>query len=396
MNAVLPRNVSPYLPALLALLLLACAHFKYVRLQRAEDSFYAFTQRAGRGELDGARASIEAAVAESPDNAHYLSNDALLHERMLRREFDFASFASPALNADERQHVEAGIQLYRRVLELNPYDDHACHNLGWLNWLAGRRQEALDYLGRANALDSDFPLYRISLGLVREYGGESAAADEQYAQALRSSPSVADSPFFLELRGRSPERAERLIAGAVSYFEEQVRRGAGTPAKAKLGKLYLDTQPERATRLLEEAAAELPSLARPWANLGYLYEQRGDAARAERSYRKALFIDQDVPTILRLGNLYERQQRTQEAVNQYRWAVNTWSNQSSTHASRVRRIYHSRFTLRDDIIPKGMSVYASPTFDMVGTCEKLSAMLRQAGKQDTAAYYEKLAREYEP
>ncbi len=390
------RNVWPYLPALLALLLLAGAHFKYARLQAAEESFYAFTQQAGRGDLDAARVSIDAALAASPDNAHYLSNAALLHERTLRRPFDFASFASPAPDADERRHVEAGIELFRRVLELNPFDDHACHNLGWLYWLAGRRAEALEYLSRANELDSDFPLYRVSLGLVREYGGDPSAADEEYARALRSSPSVADSPFFAELRGRSPKRAERLIAGAVAYFEEQVRRGGGAMAKAKLGKLYLESQPERATHLLEEAATDLPSLSRPWANLGYLYEQRGDAAQAERSYRKALFIEQDVPTIIRLGSLQEKQQRTQEAINQYRWAVNTWRNQSSIHASRVRRIYQSRYTLRDDVAPRGISVYASPAFDMVGMCRKLSAMLRQVGNENAAAFYEKLAAEYAP
>lgn len=389
-------RASLYLPALLALLLLAGAHFKYVRLQGAEETFYAFTRQVGRGELDAARASIDAAVAGSPDNAHYLSNAALLHERVLRRPFDFASFASPVLSADERRSVEAGIGLYRRVLELNPYDDHAGHNLGWLYWLAGRRAEALEHLSRANALDSDFSLYRVSLGLVREYSGETAAADDEYALALRSSPSVADSPFFAELRGRSPERAERLLAGAVSYFEEQVRRGGGASAKAKLGKLYLESQPVRATQLLEEAAADLPSLSRPWANLGYLYEQRGDAARAERSYRKSLFIEQDVPTILRLGSLQEKQQRTQEAINQYRWAVNTWRNQSSTHASRVRRIYHSRFTLRDDIAPRGISLYSLPAFDMAGTCRKLSAMLRQTGNESAAAYYEKLIAEEMP
>lgn len=391
------RGLSPRLAALAALLLLAGAHYKYVGLQAAEESFYAFTQQASRGDFDSARASIEAAVAGSPDNAHYLSNAALLRERLLRRPFDFASFAAPALGAEERGHVEAGIQLYRCVLELNPYDDHASHNLGWLYWLAGRRAEALEHLGRANALESDFPLYRVSLGLVREYGGETAAADEEYALALRGSPSVADSPFFTELRGRSPERAERLVAGAVSYFEEQVRRGVGgAAAKAKLGKLYLASHPERATRLLEEAAADLPSLSRPWANLGQLYEQGGDEARAERSYRKALFIEQDVPTIVRLGNLHERQRRTQEAINQYRWAVSTWRGQSSTHASRVRRIYHSRFTLRDDIVPRGISVYTAPAFDMVGMCRKLSAMLRQTGNETSAAYYDKLAAEYAP
>jgi tetratricopeptide (TPR) repeat protein len=310
----------------------------------------------------------------------------------LRRGFDFAGFAQPALNAEEQRHVETAIRLYRRVLELNPYDEHACHNLGWLYWLAQRRPDALDHLSRAVALDGDFPLYRISLGLVREYGGVQAEADEEYAQALRSSPSVADSPFFLELRRRAPERAERLITGAITYFEGQ----PGTTAKAKLGRLYLDRDPERATRLLEEAVKDSPSLSRPWANLAHLYELRGDAARAERSYRKALFIDQDVQTISRLGNLYERQQRTQEAAGQYRWAVNTWRNQSTVHASRVRRIYHSRFTLRDDIIPRGLSVYTSPAFEMVKTCERLAVMLRQAGDQDAAAFYEKLAREYAP
>jgi Tfp pilus assembly protein PilF len=206
---------------------------------------------------------------------------------------------------------------------------------------------------------------------------------------------VADTPFIADLKKRSPQQAEKLISDALAEFQEQLRLGGGPIVKAKLGKLVLDRQPDLALQMLEEATAELSNLSRPWINLGALYEQQGRDDRAELSYKKSIFIDGGETSVwLRLGKLYDRRQQTQAAISHYRRAIQSWIDQTSVHASRVRRIYLSRYTLRDDLIPTGFNAYTHPAIDIDGTCARLSELYRQQGNQAMAEQYENIRKEY--
>jgi tetratricopeptide (TPR) repeat protein len=380
---------------LLALILLSVMHWRYSRIARAEDSLRAFTYHLRDKQFTEAQQRIETALNLSANNAHYLSNAGLLHERMLQRSFDFESFRNPGLSEAETAHVETAVQFYRRALELNPHDDHAAHNLGWLSWLINRRQEAFTYLQRAITINDGFPLYHISLGVLHEYNGEPDAAYQQYGRVIRISPTIADSQFFVDFSKRSPSEADKIISEALAEFQEQVRLGAGPIVKAKLGKLVLDQQPELAAQVLKEATTELSNLTRPWISLGSLYERQGAFDQAELSYKKSIFIDGgETSVLLRLGNFYDQRQRTQEAISYYRRAVQSWIEQTSVHASRVRRIYLSRSTVRDDVIPMGFNTYTNPVFDIDWTCARLSTLYRQQGNEALAEQYEKLRKEY--
>jgi tetratricopeptide (TPR) repeat protein len=147
--------------------------------------------------------------------------------------------------------------------------------------------------------------------------------------------------------------------------------------------------------VLREATAELSNLTRPWINLGTLYEQQGDDARAELSYKKSIFLDGGETAVwLRLGKLYDRQQKFPAAISCYRRAVQSWIDQTSVHASRVRRIYLSRYTVRDDVLPNGFNAYTNPALDVVGTCARISALSRQQGNEAMATQYESIGKEY--
>ncbi len=181
----------------------------------------------------------------------------------------------------------------------------------------------------------------------------------------------------------------------IAEFQEQVRRGAGPTVKAKLGKLALERQPELAAQVLKEATGQLSNLTRPWINLGTLYEQQGADDQAELSYRKSVFIDGGEPAVLLLlASFYDRRQRTPEAINYYRRAIQGWIDQTSVHFGRVRRIYVSRYTVREDVIPAGFNTYTNPAFDIDGACARLSALYRQQGNETLAEQYEKLRKEY--
>jgi tetratricopeptide (TPR) repeat protein len=382
---------------LVALVALTGVHLRYVRMMKAEEFLRVFISDLHDRHFADAQQKIENSLKLSPNNAHYLSNAGLLHERMLQRSFDFESFRNPQLGDADSAHIKTAIEFYKRALELNPYDDHTAHNLGWLSWLVNQRQDAFNYLQRATDISGDIPLYHISLGLLREYTGDFDAAYKEYAQAIRISPGVVDSQFFMDLRSRSPAQAEKIVNDLIGEFQEQVQRGGGPTVKAKLGKLLLDRQPDAAERVLQEATAALSNLSRTWTNLGWLYEQRGEGNRAELSYKKAIFIDGgETQVFFRLGKYYDDKQRTQDAINFYRRAVQSWIDPLSLHASRVRRIYASRSAVRDDVIPKGFSAYTNPALDFDWTCERLATLYRQTGNPAQAEQYEKLRKEYVP
>jgi tetratricopeptide (TPR) repeat protein len=378
-----------------ALVLLSVVHWRYLRLSRAEESFSAFVASLRAKQFPDAERRIKTSLAISPNNAHYLSNAALLHERMLQYRFDFDSFRSPELSAAETEHVKTAVQLYQRVLQLNPHDDHASHNLGWLFWLLKDRQQAFAYLQQATAINDGLPLYHISLGMLHEYNGEFDAAYQEYSRAIRISPGVADSRFFADLQKRSPQQAEKIISDAYSRFEEQVRLGGGATVKAKLGKLAVDRQPELAAQVLKEVTAEISNLSRPWINLGTLYEQQGADDRAELSYRKSIFIDGGETSVwFLLGRLYDRKGNTQSAIAFYRRAIQSWIDQASAHSGFVRRVYVSRYAVKEDVIPNGLTSYTNPALDIDWACSRLAALYRQQGNEALEEQYENLRKEY--
>jgi tetratricopeptide (TPR) repeat protein len=382
---------------LVALVLLSIVHWRYLKLTKAEESVPPFVSSLRAKQFSPAEQRINTALSISPDNAHYLSYAGLLHERMLQRRFNFESFRNPELSAAETEQVKTAIQFYQRVLKLNPYDDHASHNLGWLWWLLKDRQQASTYMQQATKINDGLPLYHVSLGMLYEYNGELDQAYDQYGRAIRISPSIADSQFFADFQKRSPAQADKIISDAFSEFQEQVRLGGGATVKAKLGKLAVDRQPDLALQLLKQSTAELSNLSRPWISLGTLYERQGAYDRAELSYRKSIFIDGGETAVwFRLGSLYDRQQNTQAAITFYRRAVQSWIDQPSVHSTRVRRIYLSRTTVHDDVIPNGLTAYTNPAFDIDWTCSRLAALYRQQGNEAQAEQYENLRKEYAP
>ena len=377
------------------LILLSVVHWKYLRTAKAEESLRVFTYELRAAHFTEAQRQIETALNISPNNAHYLSNAGLLHERMLQRSFNFEAFRNPELSEVETEQVKTAIRFYQKAVALNPRDDHALNNLGWLSWLVKEREQAFAYMQQAASINSGMPLYYISLGILREYNGEFDAAYQQYSRAIRLAPSEIDSRFFSDFQKRSPVAAEKIISDAFAEFQEQVRLGGGPTVKAKLGKLAVDRQPDLAKQTLKEATAELSNLTRPWINLGTLYEREGNDAQAELCYKKSIFIDGGEPAVwFRLGQLYDRQQNTPAAISDYRRAIQKWVDQTSVHASRVRRIYLSRSTVRDDVIPSGFDAYTKPAFDIDWTCARLSAWFRQQGDEALAEQYENIRKEH--
>src|ERR1700749_1243997 len=216
------RDLLPLGLMLLALLALVAVQVRFLSVRSAENSLNSFINHLGHSEFGQAQNEIEKAVSISPQNAHYLSNEALLQERMLQSRFDFNRLRNPELSAEQRQHVERAVELYQQVLKLNPSDDFAYHNLGWLYWLLQEKQSAFQALSRAISIDYSVSLYHISAGLLREYSDDAQGAEHEYVQALELSPGLLDSRFFAELRQRAPAQAQQIVADSIAGLEKQL------------------------------------------------------------------------------------------------------------------------------------------------------------------------------
>jgi TPR repeat protein len=110
-----------------------------------------------------------------------------------------------------------------------------------------------------------------------------------------------------------------------------------------------------------------------------------------QSYEKSVFVNRlEVQPLFRLGKYHDDRQNIQQAISYYRQALSGRLSQFSVHASRIRRIYLSNFTVHDDVIPNGMFLYISPDFDVVWTCNRLAELYQQTGNEQQATYYREL------
>lgn len=388
------KKIVALAPTVLAALLYAFSSAMYARERRAEQAFEAFGIRLSQRQYPAAQNVIERAISLSPENAHYLAGRALLSERALARKFDPSGFLNKRLTNSEEEvkALEAAARYYERALALNPLDDGNYHNLGWLYSLLRQREPALRCFQRAVAIDSSVALYHISLGLLYEQGGEGESALREYELAIRLSPSVLDSQFFRDLSARSPGATDLLVARNISRLAGQPGPSQSPILKGKLGKLYLQANlPDSASAALREAVKELPSLPRPWHNLGDVYDRKGDEEAARECYLKATLLDGgDAVAWWKLGRLLERRGDKQGAARSYARAVRGWMSMTSEHARRVSRIYRSQPTVPDDVIPGGFLSYCSPSLDVAEICLRLVRLYEELGERESSDYYREL------
>jgi|ERR1700733_2401325 tetratricopeptide (TPR) repeat protein len=358
--------------------------------ETADDYFHAFVQQMGSSEYKAARENIDAAVKLWPNNAYYLSGRGLVDERLMESP-GTSRFLHPdqLLTPEDEQLINSAVGAYEKALAENPNDDCFHHNLGWLYWFLGQKDRSRDSFEKAIAINGGIALYHVSLGIFYEQISDLQSATLEYRAALRISPSLMDSPFFLDFQRRLPAQAESVRTGAIAYLEGRLETSGDPIVEGQLGKLYLGRNLGRAQELLTRATADLPSMSRTWSNLGKVYSTEGDEEQAQLCFRRAAFLDaSDYIPLQALAEFYEQKNRPQEAIDCYRRAIDNWDQLMSVHAYRSARIYNSKFVVRDDIIPRGFLAYTEPAFDRGATCTRLSTLYRQVGDSAQAASFE--------
>jgi Flp pilus assembly protein TadD len=248
-----------------------------------------------------------------------------------------------ALLAGELEKAE---RAFRRVLELDPSNVSARHNLGTIYIYLNRPEDAADQLRQALDVDPGYPRAHMNLGIAYLRLGRAEEALVSLRQAVELLPGDFEVRYLLAAAyaetGRK-EEALRAVAKALAIRPEEPR---ALELRSALQKMPDETAPTTPSLAQREEAPRGPSLAgraesgpapppaapprRPTVSAeadarfrrGLAAYEKGNLRVAEREYREALVLDGANPNLYNnLGALYLEQGRLDEAEDAFRRAM---------------------------------------------------------------------------
>lgn len=119
--------------------------------------------------------------------------------------------------APERQ--QEALEMYKRVLELNPKHAAACINLGTIYYNQQNYREAERHYRRAIEIDSRYALAHFDLGNVLDETGRLNEAVDAYRTAILISPSYADAHYNLALAYERLRRSRKALPHWRAYVK---------------------------------------------------------------------------------------------------------------------------------------------------------------------------------
>lgn len=186
---------------------------------------------------------------------------------------------------------ELAVERIGRAVAVKPDFPEALSNLGNALKELGRVEEALACYRRAAALKPDFPEPRHNLGSVLYELGRLDEAVAAYSEALALRPDYVDCLSNLALARRDQDRipeAVELLRRAVALRPDHAE------ALSNLGLILLkQDRPGEAAALLRRAVAGHPGHVRATANLGLALEELGEIEEAAATHERAMALDPD-------------------------------------------------------------------------------------------------------
>ncbi|MCA9756518.1 MAG: VCBS repeat-containing protein [Candidatus Eisenbacteria bacterium] len=299
---------------------------------------YGLALYADAGDEDGARVSLEQAVARNPEDVRSLYLLAVLEaargetgpsRAYLRRTLEIAPDYTPArirlgeLRSADGDH-ESAERLFREVLEANPEDSDALEGLGRLARSRGDLAGAVQLLDRAVRSDPSSRGAHYELGLALRAQGELDRARSELEAATRAGRKDLRDPWLLELReGRGGDN--QLLTAA------NQARLAGDLARAE--------------ELYAEYTKRKPDDPIGWSNLAAAERDLGKLGAARASIQRALTLDSESARLLALsasleikgGNLSGAEELLRHAVRADSSLAQAWFDLGSIQMAQSDR-----------------------------------------------------------
>ena len=188
------------------------------------------------------------------------------------------------LNAGD---MHAARLLCRQILESDTRSHQAMAQLGQLESMRGRHEQAATLLARAVALAPRVVRYHVKLGDVLATGGRNREALLRYEKALKIEAgcvSALAGKAHVYCRDRAPDKARRLLAPYVEAGTEDISMAVAWASAATGGGDY-EQAIEVASRHVEDEAV-WPIRQSLWFALGAAHEKAGNYDEAFEAYTR--------------------------------------------------------------------------------------------------------------
>jgi len=256
-----------------------------------------------RGDMEGAIAGYEAAIAETPDDIALMSR------------------LGAALVLTGR--LEEAEKLLREVLKVQPYSAEGEHYLGRIELERGEIEASRQRFARAARLDPENGTYRMYVGWASLESNEMTPALRDLEAAIKLDPNLGDAYW---LRARIRIHAGR-VRDALLDLERAIELNPNRVAVwAAMGECHYQLgQTKEAVSDFEKAVAGAPENAYWWYRLGRLQLDEGLRAKALASLTTATSLGDDFPSQhgwladahRLIGDVYYDQKKRKDAAEEY-------------------------------------------------------------------------------
>jgi tetratricopeptide (TPR) repeat protein len=234
--------------------------------------------------------NVSKAIHWDKSNPVYYINEGLLYARQ-DTAINISNFVMG--RTVRSTYLERSLDCFLQA-EKKAVDDPLCHlNTGILYALKGEKQQAESYL-RKVAYHTDEIWNLLAWGIFCENQADLQHAQKVYTEALKITPDLLDSRFFVELISRDNVLAKTVVTEVKRQLSCEYEQSHDPVLAAKLGKIAWGMGDWiEAEKLLKEATDQLPGMNRPWLYLGQIVEfRKNDLSFALQCYERAIALDE--------------------------------------------------------------------------------------------------------
>ncbi|MBW1963294.1 MAG: tetratricopeptide repeat protein [Deltaproteobacteria bacterium] len=228
-----------------------------------------------------------------------------------------------------RGQQQKAIALYRRVIQEDPEQADAFHNLGSLYLVSGHYDQAISYCRKAVQLNPHHFDAHLTMASALKRKKAYPEAVTILKRAIRMKPDSAEAQFnlgnlYLEMGDvkKATESFRKVID--INPFDHEAFNNLGT-ALSRMGKI------EEGKTAYRRSLALCPNQVSPHYNLGIAFMKTGDLEMAHEAFHHAINLNPDFSdAYLGLGNLKKTMGNMPEAIGFFRKAIE--KNPSSADA----------------------------------------------------------------
>ena len=184
--------------------------------------------------------------------------------------------------------VQAAVDAFKKVIELNPTYADGFNNLGMTLHEQGKIQEALVYFNKALSLEPNNSAACNNMGKALHEQGKLEEAKEAYKKALASKPNNSAAHNNM---GKALHEQGKLEEAIDAYRKALTIEPNNSAACNNMGiTLQEQGKLEEAKEAYKKALASKPDYAEACNNIGFALQQQGKLEEAMKAYKKALII----------------------------------------------------------------------------------------------------------